>query len=219
VVCVVSPSVHVNASYLITDRTRLEPHIKRAQNELVHDFSKELQRRGYQAFGNQVAFEGLPKDAKERRLRWVVSDANAEFNLMARMLLMNAVKENDKPLEYRLGRLSIEVADLMEPKPDWLMFVQTAAYVYGVLPLSEVQDPTVSQKMGAILGMGIASPGYDYIVHIVGIVDAKSGQLLWFNTYNQISKSIIFPADRTGSVKDALSKLPGYGTSEKGASS
>ncbi len=218
VVYVVSPAIQVSASYGMTDRTRLEPHIKRAKDELVHDFVNELHRKEYQVVDKRVVFEGLPKDAQERRLRWVVADANTEFDLMARVLLMNAIKENNTPPEYQLGRLAAEIADLVEPKPDRLLFVQTAAYVYGVLPLSEVTDPTMAQKMGALLGVGIASPGYDYIAHVVGMVDVRSGQLLWFNTYGQGSKSIVFPSDRSDSVKDVLSKLPGYRTNEKGAS-
>lgn len=216
VVCVVSPVVQVNASYGVTDRARLDPHIKQAQNALADDFVSELQRKGYQAFGKQVVFEGLPKDAQDRRLRWVVSDANTEFDVMGRVLFMNAVKEHNQPLEYQLGRLSVEIANLVEPTPDWLMLVQTAAYVYGVLPLSEVETPTAAQKMGTLLGIGIASPGYDYIAHVVGMVDAANGQLLWFNSYGQGSKSIIFPADRAASVKATLSKLPAYETGEGG---
>lgn len=214
VIGVLPPVVQVNANYGITDRVRLDPHIKRAQDELIGDFVTAVQRKGYTSFGKPVVFEGLPKDAQDRRLRWVVSDANTEFDLMARVIFMNAPKERDKPLEYRLGQLSAEVSDFLEPKPDWLMFVQTAAFVYGILPLSEVEDPTVSQRLGALMGVGIASPGYDYIVHVVGVVDARTGQLLWFNTHAQGSKSLVFPSDRRGSVEAALKEFPARARNE-----
>ena len=61
------------------------------------------------------------------------------------------------------------------------------------------------------LGIGLSPPGYDVVAHQAALVDAESGEVLWFNSAFEQSRSLLFPDSRYGTVQRLLKSLPSSG--------
>lgn len=210
-VYVASPALNVGMSYGVwTSRETLVPYIDKAHEALLGEYCEELNARGYRASGNLIDFDELPKDDAEELLRQVIAECFDEFRLVNNVLLQNLSKEHAQPLDYSLGRKVAELAGMLQPPPDWILFVDGSAYVHGILPYSE-GPKTTGRVLALAIGVGLAPPEYDYIIQRAALVESKTGQVLWFNNRFYYATSLVFPNSRRQSVRNFFSGLPPAG--------
>ncbi len=203
VVYLVAPQIETSSGFAFNSREFLRPLIQKASRNMTEEVKLELSNKGYRVGGGElIDTETLPRDAKEERFRDVVYESYGELGLMSSVLLQNLSKEKNDPLDYRLGRRAAELAQTLNPQPDWLFFHESWAALIGIVPASE------KTTMGVLLGAGLSPPGYDCIVQRAAMVDAKTGEVLWFHTTFEMAQSLLFPASRAGTVKRLLAGLP-----------
>ena len=214
---VVSPSLDVSHGYM-TPLETLVGYVKKAHQALLQEIAAELQGKGYRTAGQLIDFEEFPKDRQEERLRGAVMDGYTEFRLMAGALSRNLPKEHEQPLDYSLGRRASELANLFDPKPDWLLFMDTSAYVIGILPISE-GEKTAGRLLAAAMGIGLAPPGDDFMAYQAALVEAQTGRVIWVHGGGGLAQSLLFPSSRQRAVQQFFKSVPASSSALTGTTS